>query len=81
MSPIALEKENKQITKEYKELLRISYQTLTDEDKKLLKILARTYEANLALKNKSDAIRLWRVLRSEGTLRDKLARLKAIYAN
>ncbi|MEO1009973.1 MAG: RelA/SpoT family protein [Bacteroidota bacterium] len=37
MSPITLEKENKQITKEYKELLRISYQTLSDEDKKLIR--------------------------------------------
>ncbi|MEX0288952.1 MAG: bifunctional (p)ppGpp synthetase/guanosine-3',5'-bis(diphosphate) 3'-pyrophosphohydrolase [Flavobacteriaceae bacterium] len=33
----AIEKENKEIAKEYKELLRISYQTLTREDKKLIR--------------------------------------------
>jgi len=32
-----IEKENKEIAKQYKELLRISYQTLTDEDKKLIR--------------------------------------------
>lgn len=32
-----IEKENKAIAKEYKELLRISYQTLNDEDKKLIR--------------------------------------------
>lgn len=32
-----LEKENKLIAKQYKELLRISYQTLTDEDKQLIR--------------------------------------------
>lgn len=32
-----LEKENKLITKQYKELLRVSYQTLTDEDKQLIR--------------------------------------------
>jgi guanosine-3',5'-bis(diphosphate) 3'-pyrophosphohydrolase len=32
-----IEKENKAIAQEYKELLRISYQTLTDEDKKLIR--------------------------------------------
>jgi len=37
MNEAALEKENKQIAKQYKELLRISYQTLTDEDKKLIR--------------------------------------------
>src|SRR5690554_6541805 len=31
------EKENKQIARQYKELLRISYQTLSDEDKKLIR--------------------------------------------
>ena len=31
---IRIEAENKAIAQEYKELLRISYQTLTDEDKK-----------------------------------------------
>ncbi|MBC9795690.1 RelA/SpoT family protein [Sinomicrobium weinanense] len=34
---IDTEKENKEIAKQYKELLRISYQTLTDEDKKLIR--------------------------------------------
>jgi hypothetical protein len=33
MIEIDLEKENKAIAREYKELLRISYQTLTTEDK------------------------------------------------
>ena len=37
MIEIDLEKENKAIAQEYKELLRISYQTLTDEDKKLIR--------------------------------------------
>lgn len=37
MTQIALEEENKLIAQEYKELLRISYQTLTDEDKKLIR--------------------------------------------
>ncbi|MEC5166142.1 guanosine-3',5'-bis(diphosphate) 3'-pyrophosphohydrolase [Flavobacterium sp. PL11] len=37
MTEIDLEKENKAIAQEYKELLRISYQTLTDEDKKLIR--------------------------------------------
>ncbi len=32
-----LEKENKEIAKQYKELLRISYQTLSNEDKKLIR--------------------------------------------
>ncbi|MCB0374400.1 MAG: bifunctional (p)ppGpp synthetase/guanosine-3',5'-bis(diphosphate) 3'-pyrophosphohydrolase, partial [Sinomicrobium sp.] len=32
------ETENKQIAKQYKELLRISYQTLTDKDKKLIRL-------------------------------------------
>ena len=30
-----IEKENKRIAKQYKELLRISYRTLTDDDKTL----------------------------------------------
>jgi GTP diphosphokinase / guanosine-3',5'-bis(diphosphate) 3'-diphosphatase len=34
---IDIEKENKAIAQEYKELLRISYQTLTTEDKKLIR--------------------------------------------
>lgn len=37
MLEIDIEKENKAIAKEYKELLRISYQTLTPEDKKLIR--------------------------------------------
>src|SRR5210317_1426367 len=37
MTEAAIEKENKEITKEYKELLRISYQTLTAADKKLIR--------------------------------------------
>lgn len=37
MIEIDFEKENKAIAHEYKELLRISYQTLTDEDKKLIR--------------------------------------------
>ncbi|MCG9973133.1 RelA/SpoT family protein [Christiangramia crocea] len=37
MTEAAIEKENKQIARQYKELLRISYQTLSDEDKKLIR--------------------------------------------
>jgi len=37
MDEIAVEKENKLIAQQYKELLRISYQTLTDDDKKLIR--------------------------------------------
>ncbi len=37
MTEIDLEVEKKAIAKEYKELLRISYQSLTDEDKKLIR--------------------------------------------
>ena len=37
MTQAAIEQENKLIAKQYKELLRISYQTLTDEDKKLIR--------------------------------------------
>ncbi|WP_338378839.1 RelA/SpoT family protein [uncultured Flavobacterium sp.] len=37
MIEIDIEAENKAIAKEYKELLRISYQTLTPEDKKLIR--------------------------------------------
>ncbi|HLA56761.1 MAG TPA: RelA/SpoT family protein [Flavobacterium sp.] len=37
MVEIDIEKENKAIAQEYKELLRISYQTLTDADKKLIR--------------------------------------------
>lgn len=37
MIEIDIEKENKAIAHEYKELLRISYQTLTTEDKKVIR--------------------------------------------
>jgi len=37
MTDLELEEENKAIAKEYKELLRISYQTLSDDDKKLIR--------------------------------------------
>ncbi|HLT50306.1 MAG TPA: RelA/SpoT family protein [Arenibacter sp.] len=37
MTEVEIEKENKDIAKQYKELLRISYQTLTGEDKKLIR--------------------------------------------
>lgn len=37
MTEIDLEAENKAIAKEYKELLRISYQTLSEDDKKLIR--------------------------------------------
>lgn len=37
MTEAALEKENKEIAKQYKELLKISYRTLTKEDKKLIR--------------------------------------------
>ncbi len=37
MTEIDIEKENKAIAQEYKELLRISYQTLSTEDKKLIR--------------------------------------------
>ncbi len=37
MTEIDIEKENKAIAQEYKELLRISYQKLTDNDKKLIR--------------------------------------------
>lgn len=37
MTEIEIEKENKNIAKQYKELLRISYQTLSEEDKKLIR--------------------------------------------
>ncbi len=38
MSVIDLEEEKKAIAKQYKELLRISYQTLSDKDKKLIRL-------------------------------------------
>ncbi|MGY5847615.1 RelA/SpoT family protein [Salegentibacter sp. HM20] len=37
MTEAAIEKENKQIARQYKELLRISYQSLTEEDKKMIR--------------------------------------------
>lgn len=37
MTEIDIEQENKEIAREYKELLRISYQTLNDADKKLIR--------------------------------------------
>jgi GTP pyrophosphokinase len=37
MTPEAIEIENKAIAKAYKELLKVSYQTLTDDDKKLIR--------------------------------------------
>ncbi|MCK0146882.1 RelA/SpoT family protein [Arenibacter sp. F26102] len=37
MTEAAIERENKEIAKQYKELLRISYQNLNDEDKKLIR--------------------------------------------
>ena len=38
MTEAYLEEENKQIAKEYKELLRISYRTLSDDDKKMIRL-------------------------------------------
>ncbi|NJW51623.1 RelA/SpoT family protein [Salinimicrobium oceani] len=37
MTEAAIEKENKEIAQQYKKLLRISYQTLTEDDKKLIR--------------------------------------------
>ena len=37
MTEAAIEKEKKELTKQYKELLRISYRTLSKEDKKLIR--------------------------------------------
>lgn len=37
MTEIDIEKENKAIARQYKELLKISYQSLTDDDKKLIR--------------------------------------------
>lgn len=37
MKEIDIEQENKAIARQYKELLKVSYQTLTDEDKKLIR--------------------------------------------
>jgi GTP diphosphokinase / guanosine-3',5'-bis(diphosphate) 3'-diphosphatase len=38
MTEAAIEKENKDIARQYKELLRISYRSLNDEDKKLIRL-------------------------------------------
>ena len=38
MTETAIEKENKSIARQYKELLRISYRSLSDEDKKLIRL-------------------------------------------
>lgn len=38
MTEAYIEEENKQIAKEYKELLRISYRTLSDDDKKMIRL-------------------------------------------
>jgi len=38
MTEAYIEEENKQIAKEYKELLRISYRTLSDDDKKQIRL-------------------------------------------
>ena len=43
MTELDLELENKAIAKEYKELLRISYQTLTPEDKKIIRKAAPAF--------------------------------------
>ena len=37
MTQATIEKENKEIAKQYKELLRISYQTLSDDDKAIIR--------------------------------------------
>ena len=37
MTAVDIEEENKELTRRYKELLRISYRTLSDEDKKLIR--------------------------------------------
>lgn len=36
MTAVELEEENKELTRQYKELLRISYRTLSDDDKKMI---------------------------------------------
>ncbi|NAS32823.1 RelA/SpoT family protein [Flavobacteriaceae bacterium R38] len=38
MAVVDIEQENKAIAKQYKELLKISYQTLTEEDKKMIRL-------------------------------------------
>ena len=54
MTEQQIEEENKAIAKEYKELLRVSYQTLTEEDKKLIrKALDVAVEAHKDQRRKS----------------------------
>jgi guanosine-3',5'-bis(diphosphate) 3'-pyrophosphohydrolase len=54
MTEIEIELENKAIAKEYKELLRISYQTLTDNDKKIIrKAFDLAVEAHKDVRRKS----------------------------
>ena len=54
MTEIDIEKENKAIAHEYKELLRISYQTLTPDDKKLIrKAFDRAVDAHKDQRRKS----------------------------
>ncbi|WP_396178602.1 RelA/SpoT family protein [Flavobacterium sp.] len=54
MTEADIELENKAIAKEYKELLRISYQTLTDDDKKLIrKAFDLAVEAHKDVRRKS----------------------------
>jgi guanosine-3',5'-bis(diphosphate) 3'-pyrophosphohydrolase len=54
MTEIDIEVENKAIAREYKELLRISYQTLTDQDKKLIrKAFDLAVEAHKDVRRKS----------------------------
>ena len=54
MTDIDIELENKAIAQEYKELLRISYQTLSDDDKKLIrKAFDLAVEAHKDMRRKS----------------------------
>lgn len=54
MTEVEIEVENKAIAKEYKELLRISYQTLSDDDKKLIrKAFDLAVEAHKDVRRKS----------------------------
>ena len=54
MTDVDIELENKAIAKEYKELLRISYQTLSDDDKKLIrKAFDLAVEAHKDVRRKS----------------------------
>ena len=54
MTEVDIELENKAIAKEYKELLRISYQTLSDDDKKMIrKAFDLAVEAHKDVRRKS----------------------------